>query len=180
MASLCSQIQEIETGLGRLKQQMPDLPIQQILTSRLLVYLGRELSSMIDQRLKPHGLTEIEFRALMNVYSFRDTAAYPSELCTSLAQSPANITRITDALVERGLISRIPDGQDRRRLVLKTTAAGEQLAESLLPVMFKSVRESYRDFSSESLEQLLLSLKQLAGAIDEANERISTHSHQPE
>lgn len=173
MISLCSQIQEIETGLGRLQQQIPDLPITQILTSRVLVFLGRELSNLLDQRLRPHGLSEIEFRTLMHVYSFRETAAYPSELGTSLGQSPANITRITDTLVARSLISRVPDERDRRRLVLKTTAAGEQLVQTVLPVMLNSVRASYQDFSPTDLAQLLTSLKHLAGALDEANLRVT-------
>lgn len=157
----------MEAGLNRLQHRAPDLPITQILTSRLLVRLGRELSNMLDQRLRPHGLSEMEFRTLMNVYSFRDTAAYPSELCSSLGQSPANITRITDALVERGLISRVPDEQDRRRLLLKTTEQGEQLVQALLPLMMNSVHASYRDFSAADLHQLLDSLKRLAQAMDE-------------
>ncbi|MGE0115602.1 MAG: MarR family winged helix-turn-helix transcriptional regulator [Steroidobacteraceae bacterium] len=169
MTSLCCQIQEMEIGLSRLQRQIPDLPFTQILTSRLLVHLGRELSNKLDQRLRPHGLSEMEFRTLMNVYSFRDTAAYPSELCSSLAQSPANITRITDTLVERGLISRVPDAQDRRRLLLKTTEEGERLVQDMFPLMMNSVHASYRDFSSEDLHQLLNSLKRLAQAIDEAD-----------
>lgn len=173
MVSISSQIQEIETGLARLQHQIPDLPVTQILTSRALVFLGRELSNMVDQRLRPHGLSEIEFRTLMNVYSFRETAAYPSDLCTSLGQSPANITRITDTLVERGLISRVPDERDRRRLVLKTTEHGEQLIKTLKPLMMDSVRASYQDFSQADLELLLKSLKHLARAIDEANQRSS-------
>jgi MarR family transcriptional regulator, negative regulator of the multidrug operon emrRAB len=178
MVSLSSQIQEIEAGLARLQRLIPDLPVTQILTSRTLVFLGRELSNMIDQRLRPHGLSEIEFRTLMNVYSFRESAAYPSELCTSLGQSPANITRITDTLVERDLISRVPDEHDRRRLVLKTTAKGEQLIQVLMPLMMNSVLTSYQDFSPTDLEQLLGSLKQLARAIDESQLRTKAESPQ--
>lgn len=171
MVSLNSQIQEVERGLARLQRQVPDLPTLQILTSRTLVMLGRELSAMVDQRLRPHGLNETEFRTLMHVYSFRDSDAYPSELCTSLGQSPANVTRITDTLVERGLISRIPDERDRRRLVLKITAKGAELIQTLLPLMLNSVRASYQDFSLQDLERMLDSLKQLARAIDEAQAR---------
>lgn len=174
MVSLTSQIREMEAGLRRIGQQIPDMPITAILTSRLLVHLGRELANQLDQRLKPHGLSDIEFRALMNVYSFRDTAAYPGELCATLAQSPANITRITDTLVQRGLITRVPDELDRRRLVLKTTEQGNQIAQTLLPLMLESVRASYQDFSPEALEQLLGSLKHLAQALDDAGERAST------
>jgi MarR family transcriptional repressor of emrRAB len=163
-----------QASLIRLQHQIPDLPATQILTSRALVFLGRELSNMVDQRLRPHGLSEIEFRTLMHVYSFREIAAYPSDLCTSLGQSPANITRITDTLVERGLISRVADERDRRRLVLKATEQGAQLIEALKPLMMDSVRASYQDFSQADLELLLNSLKHLARAIDDANQRSST------
>jgi MarR family transcriptional repressor of emrRAB len=171
------QVQDMEAGLARLAQHVPDLPQIQILTSRLLVHLGRELSSMVDQRLKPHGLNDMEFRTLMNVYSHRESPAYPSDLCASLSQSPANITRITDALVERGLMTRLPDEHDRRRLLLRTTAQGEQLVQTLLPVMLESVRDSYRGFSTEDVQQILGSLKRLAKAIDEVNESASLEKH---
>ena len=167
------QVEDMEAGLTRMGQHVPNLPKLQILTSRLLVHLGRELSSMIDQRLKPYGLNDMEFRTLMNVYSHRDSAAYPSDLCTSLSQSPANVTRITDALVERGLITRVPDDHDRRRLLLRTTSQGEQLVQTLLPLMLDSVRDSYRDFSTEDVQQILGSLKRLAKTIDRANEASS-------
>jgi len=174
MVSLTAQIEAIETNLQRLKHRHPDLPVAHILTSRALVTLGRELSNLLDQRLRPYGLSDIEFRALINIYSLQDTAAYPGDLCSSLGHSPANITRITDNLVERGLLSRVADERDRRRLLLTITPAGEQLIQSLLPVMLQSMRESFRNFSAENVEQLLSQLKHLAGVIDDANIRGGT------
>jgi len=174
MVSLTTQIEAIETNLQRLKHRHPDLPVAHILTSRALVTLGRELANLLDQRLRPYGLSDIEFRALINIYSLQDTAAYPGDLCSSLGHSPANITRITDNLVERGLLSRVADERDRRRLLLTITPAGEQLIQSLLPVMLQSMRESFRNFSAENVEQLLGQLKHLAGVIDDANIRGGT------
>ncbi len=173
MASIRSQIEEIEAGLIRLQGEIPALPVTQILTTRLLVHLGRELSSLMDQRLRLHGLNEMEFRALIQIYSYRKSAAYPGNLCANLAQSPANVTRLTDSLVERGLIIRIADAADRRRLILKTTPQGEQLIELLMPLMMDSTTQNFRDFSAEKLQQLLNSLKHLALAIDNASERAS-------
>jgi MarR family transcriptional regulator, negative regulator of the multidrug operon emrRAB len=176
MTTMASQIQEVEASLNRLKLRVPDLPVTQILTSRALVSLGRELSNMLDQRLRPHGLSEIEFRTLIVVYSLQDTAAYPGELGTSLGQSPANITRITDNLVERGLVSRVADERDRRRLMLTITPAGEQLVQNLLPVMNCSVHESFQDFSPADLNRLLDGLRHLARVIDEACARKSPNA----
>jgi MarR family transcriptional repressor of emrRAB len=177
MASLTSQIQAVEANLGRLKHRVPDLPVAQILASRALVALGRELSNMLDQRLRPYGLSDIEFRALISVYSLQDTAAYPGDLCASLGNSPANITRITDNLVERGLLSRVADERDRRRLLLTITPQGELLLQNLLPVMLQSMRESFQGFGATDVDQLLDSLKHLARVIDDAGARGSA---QPE
>lgn len=173
MVCVIDQIQALETSLNRLKHRVPELPITQILTSRMLVLLGRELSNSLDQRLRPYGLTEIEFRTLMNVYSMQGAPMYPGELCTNLGNSPANITRITDNLVERGLLSRVADETDRRRLLLTLTPAGEQLAQDVLPVMLSSVRASYQEFSAAELEQLLGCLRQLAQLLDAAAARQS-------
>lgn len=170
----------MESSLARLQGQVPDLPITQILISRLLVHMGRELSTMIDQRLRPHGLTDLEFRALTLVHHAPHSAVFPSALCLSLAQSAANITRLTDTLVERGLISRVPDELDRRRLVLKTTPKGEQLVDELLPVMVDAIHHSYRGLSQERLQQILDGLKQLAQAIDQAGGQAETPAMQPE
>jgi MarR family transcriptional regulator, negative regulator of the multidrug operon emrRAB len=174
MVTLTNQIQAVETNLERLKARVPDLPVAQILTTRALVTLGRELSAMLDQRLRPYGLSDIEFRALITIYSLQDTAAYPGDLCYSLGNSAANVTRITDNLVERGLLSRVADERDRRRLLLTITPAGEQLIQNMLPVMLQSKRDSFQGFSDANTEQLLSSLKHLARVIDEANARAST------
>src|SRR5689334_636178 len=114
---------------------MPGLPVTEVLLTRLLVHLGRNLSSMLDQRIRPHGLNEVEFRALMSVFSHGQEPVYPSDLCSGVAQSPANITRITDALVSRGLISREANDTDRRRLVLRVTDKGEALVRELMPTV---------------------------------------------
>lgn len=167
MGDLTHQIEVVERNLVRLKQLMPQMPVLQILISRLLVMMGREQSAMLERRLQPYGLTDLEFRALILVYAQRDSGAFPGDLCVNLGQSPATITRLTDALVHRELITRVPDAADRRRLLLKTTATGSATAETLLPFMRDLSSRSYAGFSQQAIEQLLDSLKQLAAAMDD-------------
>jgi MarR family transcriptional regulator, negative regulator of the multidrug operon emrRAB len=178
MSSLTSQIEAVESNLERLKRRMPEVPVAQILTSRALVTIGRELANMLDQRLRPFGLSDVEFRALINIYSLQDIAAYPGDLCVSLGHSPANITRITDNLVERGLLARVADERDRRRLLLTITASGEALMQQLLPVMCKAKSDSYRGFGDADVEQLLRSLKHLAQTLDAATARANASDNE--
>ena len=168
MSSISAQVDAMETGLSLLEQQFSDLPMLEILTSRLLIYFGREMNTRLDQQLKTTGLTDIEFRTLMYVFlhSRVESCAYPSELCSSLAQSPANMTRLTDALVTRELITRIPDAQDRRRLVLQTTPAGDALVQQLMPTLATSLRRSFGDFDPADLQTLVHILKRLATVLD--------------
>lgn len=169
MSAIISQVAAIETGLARLAHLRPDMPQTQILASRLIIHVGRELTARMDARLKTTGLTETEFRTLMYVYvhSCNDSVAYPGELCSSLGQSPANMTRLTDLLVQRDLITRVPDAQDRRRLVLRITPAGQQLVESLLPVISAAVNHDYTGLTLDEVQQLINLLRRLAATLDQ-------------
>ncbi len=107
MGTLTEQITAIEAGLSNLQKRVDAVPVTEILISRLLINLGREISNHLDQRLRPFGLSEPEFKVLVSIYASPESGANPGELCAGIGQSPANITRLTDSLVERELILRI-------------------------------------------------------------------------
>jgi len=160
------QLQNVEAGIRRVAARVPELSVEHSLTLRVITLLGRELSARMDHWLAPSGLTEIEFRALISVFSHGEEAAYPGELCATLAQSPANMTRVSDALVERGLITRAPSDQDRRRMQLRITPQGEALVRDMLPNMAAFTRDLYREFRPEELTRLLADLKRVFTALE--------------
>jgi MarR family transcriptional repressor of emrRAB len=174
VGELTEQILAIEAGLANLQKRVEGMPVTEILISRLLINLGREISNHLDQRLRPFGLSEPEFKVLVSIYSSPEGVANPSELCSSIGQSPANITRLTDSLVERDLISRISDQQDRRKLVLQMTPQGTTLIKKLMPLMVDGARKNYRNFSRTDLKRLLADLKQLAETIDRDSDNASS------
>ncbi len=162
------QIETLEANLQRLRTRLPklDLPIAGVLLSRLLQQLGRDMSSMLDHQIRPFGLAEAEFRALASLYSRPDGVAHPGDLCAVAAQSPANMSRISDALVDRGLITRVMSVHDRRRMVLRITEQGEELVRRLLPTLFAPLREIFKDFSDEEQRQLIAQLQRLGENLD--------------
>jgi MarR family transcriptional repressor of emrRAB len=161
-----AQILQVEAGIRRVAARMPELPFIETLTLRVATLLGREMSARMDHWLKPVDLTEIEFRALILLFSHGEDDAFPGELCATLAQSPANMTRVSDVLVGRGLMTRIPSEQDRRRMVLRITADGEALVRELLPGMAAFTQELFKDFSPEETNRLLSDLKRVFAALD--------------
>jgi len=169
-----SQIQALEAGARRIGARVPELPVEQTLALRLMILLGRELSARLDHWLRPSGLTEVELRALVTIFSQADTGSFPGELCTVLGQSPANITRVTDALVPRGLITRAPSDEDRRRMQLHVTPEGEALVREMLPSVSTFSRDLFAGFRPEELEQLLAELRRVFAALEGLAQHTST------
>jgi len=100
--------------------------------SRLLLHLGARCLDPGAEN-SAFGLAEAEFRVLTTLFSQPDGVAHPGDLCSRADQSPANMSRICDALVGRDLITRVLSDQDRRRMVLRITEQGEELVRELLP-----------------------------------------------
>ena len=163
-----SQLLQIEERLRRLRRKVPNLPGTETLVLRAAMILGRDFNAVMERQLNPAGLTEAEFRMLTGLLA-HDGRASAGDLCVALAQSPANLTRISDALVERGLVSRTQDTEDRRRMLLTLEPAGEQLLQKLLPRITPEVSAAFAGFSAVEKQQLLEGLKKLMAGIDALN-----------
>lgn len=164
-----SQFGLMETDLQNLKQRMPDLPVSGILMCRVLLHIGREMATKFEQQIRPFGLTEAEFRVLTSLFAASDGAAHPSDLCARVSQSPANMSRISDALVARGLITRVSSVQDRRRMVLRITEEGEEFVRQLLPKLHEPLRRMLQDFPETEQRQLAAQLMRLGAELDRMN-----------
>jgi MarR family transcriptional repressor of emrRAB len=160
-----SQVLYVEDSIQRISRRVPEMRAMESLLCRVITILGRDFTTRLDEALQPSGLAELEFRTLLTIFS-RDGTATPSDLSASLAQSPANLTRITDVLVERGLITRSVSNEDRRRTLLGITPTGGQLLRALLPQMAGYTTALFRGFSTDDKSRLLGDLKRLLGALD--------------
>jgi MarR family transcriptional repressor of emrRAB len=157
---------EIEAAIGQVAAQFPEVPVSDTLILRLLMLLGRTLSALLEDSLRPHDLNDTDFRILMSLVSQPDGVASPSDLCAFVAQSPANMTRVADSLHERGLITRTASEQDRRRTMLRITPSGERLARSLVPMTSTIVREIFGDMPQSKRLLLLEQLRAFAAQVD--------------
>jgi MarR family transcriptional repressor of emrRAB len=162
-----SQFDKLVANLRALSARMPDLPFNEILLCRLILHMGREMAATLEQKIRPFGLAEAEFRVLTTLFSQPDGVAHPGDLCSRAAQSPANMSRICDALVSRDLITRVLSAQDRRRMVLRITEQGEDLVRQLLPKMFGSLRGMLAEFTEAEQQLLISQLKRLHANLED-------------
>jgi MarR family transcriptional repressor of emrRAB len=177
MNNIASQIDLMEANLQSLAKRMPDVPVTALLMCRLILHVSREMSAMFEQQIRPFGLVEAEFRVLSTLYSQPEGVAHPGDLCLRASQSPANMSRISDALVKRGLITRVISVEDRRKMILRITELGEALVRDLLPQLWSPMRNLLKDIPDGDQRQLIEVLKHLgveleSSAPDESAQRL--------
>jgi len=159
-------VEAIYEGVGRVNSRIPGLPVSEVLLVRLLMLTAGALLREFEDKLKPYGLNDSDFRTLMMLYSSEDGTGTPGELCLLADQKPTNMTRIANALAKRDLISRSHATHDRRQVVLRITPAGRRFVAKMLPPMFPSLVESFACFSAAEHKTFERLLKKLALHID--------------
>lgn len=89
------------------------------------------------------------------------------ELARKLGGSFSNATVLVDRLVERGLVERMMEPQDRRVVLVRATEDGGLLIEQLV-TSWRTLTESLLEgLSSEDLETVRKALSILVGAADD-------------
>lgn len=123
--------------------------------------IARQLTSVLDERLKPYGLTRTHWRAVL--YIWRTPGISQTELSEILDLSRMGVTGLVDRMESKGLVSRKDDETDRR---VKRVYLTDPTAE-LVPVIITLGRETIDDFfegideaESDLLTNLLLKVKQ--------------------
>jgi MarR family transcriptional repressor of emrRAB len=163
---LARRASEVEAVIRRMAAQSSELPVVETLIQWLVVLLGRDLSALLEHSLASHGLSETDYRTLVTLQSLPGGIAHPGDLCDSVGRSPANMTRIADGLCERGLITRVPSDEDRRRTVLRITPAGAALVSTVIPQSAQRTASIFTDIAPAARDTLLGQLRALIASVD--------------
>ena len=94
-----------------------------------LVETSRLLRAVVEQRLRPHGITRAQFATLARLD--RQDGLAQHELADALEVQPIAMVRLVDHLSAEGLVERRDDPNDRRVNRLYITAAGRERTRML-------------------------------------------------
>ena len=147
-------LSDFERRIDRVQAQHPEMPRQAVSLIRLSYHVFRTLSDRLDRFFGTQRLSTSEWAVLMMVYSTPDRSLTPSELSSAVVQSRTHMTRVADDLVEAGLIERVRDLGDRRRVALRLTARGEELIGQLLPAVWSQYQTALAAFSPDQTAEL--------------------------
>ncbi|MCC4604666.1 MarR family winged helix-turn-helix transcriptional regulator [Xanthomonas campestris] len=147
----------------------PEFPREPAVLVRLIKHLYKRMHTQSCARLKPYGISPPEYEILMMLYGTPAQVITPTEVAEAASEKPANITRLTDQLCDKGLIARGASSDDRRKIVLTLQPAGLALIESLLPeacTLLNAQTAGLSDTEQVRLEKLLKKLLEGVDAVE--------------
>lgn len=106
----------------------------------------------VGETFRARKLTSGQFGVLEAVYHLGPM--YQGQIGEKLLQSKGNISTIISNLVERGLVRRQRDEEDRRYVKIHLTEEGENLIEDLFPEHVEKIVEAFDALEPGEVEEL--------------------------
>lgn len=163
---LSDKIKRIDEGIAGVRRVIPEVPAD-VGLCRIMLLLAERLQAELEHKLRPHKLNDSEFRTLIALFAHPDGTSTPGEVCQFTSLGATNMTRIANALVKRGLITRGPSEEDRRRVVMKITPAGKRFVQKMLPSMFPRLKLLFDGFTNNERSTLNRLLRKLANNLSQ-------------
>ncbi|KZC42766.1 MULTISPECIES: MarR family transcriptional regulator [Rhodanobacter] len=132
----------------------PAFPREPAVLVRLVKHAYKQLHDDANALLKPWGINHPEYNLLMMLYGTEGYALNPTQLAEAAGEKSANITRLGDALCDKGLIGRDGSSEDRRKVTFTLTEAGVAMVESFLPGVCSLLERQGAGLSPRELAQL--------------------------
>ena len=124
-----------------------------------IVETSRLLRSLVEQRLRPFGMSRAQFVCLSKLE--RNDGLVQTELADILEVQPIAMVRLADQLAAEGLVERRQDAQDRRCNRLHITDKGRTALAAMEDFKSGLGHEVFEGIASSDVERLLSTLNHL-------------------
>jgi MarR family transcriptional repressor of emrRAB len=142
-------------------ERHPAFPREPAVLVRLVKHVSRTVQDDANAMLRPYGLSHAEYNLLMMLFGSPEGTLSASELADAANEKSANITRLTNQLCEKELVQRTSAEDDRRKVMLTLTGAGEALIGNFLPEVCSLLERETRGLSDDEQRQLEVLLKKM-------------------
>jgi DNA-binding MarR family transcriptional regulator len=134
---------------------------------RELVVVGASAETYVTAVARRHGLSHIA----MNVLAVIEGNGSPmpaGAVGERVHITSGSTTSVLDTLERNGLIERLPDPDDRRRVLVEVTPAAQDLLDQVLAEVSQAVSAALGGFDDDELEEFFVMLTRLREAIASA------------
>lgn len=158
---------EIDRVSARLKAQRPSLDTATLAISDRVIRLARHLDAGRRTALAPRELEVWEYDVLLALRAGESAAGLsPGALIGATQVASATTTNRVDRLARRGFVSREPDPNDHRGVLVRLTSAGRRRIEQAAADVAAAERALWSELPERRRTQLTTALREVLGALD--------------
>jgi MarR family transcriptional regulator, organic hydroperoxide resistance regulator len=115
-------------------------------------YAYRIFVKALADELGPHRVTTGQWSALRVLW--QEDGLSQVELAQRMMVEKASLTAVLKAMASEGLIARVRNTEDRRKVNIFLTASGRRLKSKILPLIGRINKRATRRLSSAEVQQL--------------------------
>ncbi len=163
MTSVDYEPDEVDGIVEAWKRERPDVDVSAMQVLSRVTRLARHLDRARKQAFAAHDLDTWEFDVLAALR--RAGPPYglsPSRLVVETLVTSGTMTNRVDRLVQRGLVERRPDPDDRRGVIVSLTTGGRRTVDAALDELLVHEREILDALDATEARQLADALRALA------------------
>lgn len=155
------QLRDLPTPeiLGKFARRYPDADVTAVATFLHLLRVATDLSMALDACLQQHGLLQGRWWVLILLMREETLSAAPSTLAEKAGVSRATMTGLIDGLERDGLVRRVTDTEDGRRVTVQLTEAGQSTLDAVMPDYYRRIRQLMAGLDESARERLQAMLK---------------------
>jgi DNA-binding MarR family transcriptional regulator len=168
---------EVDELVARWRTERPDLDVEPLQVLSRVSRLARHLDRARTAAFASHGLQAWGFDVLSALR--RQGPPYqlsPGALLRATLVTSGTMTNRVDRLAEAGLVSRHPDPQDKRGVLVALTARGRAVVDAALEDLLRRERELLTGLDREKRRELAALLRILLAPFDAGQTPDTTHS----
>lgn len=143
-----------------IRQTKPMLPFQKAMIN--LMYTYHWHMALSNEIFKPFDLTSQQYNVLRILKGRHPEAIPVGEVKAVLIDKNPDMTRLCDRMLQKGLIQREMNCQNRREVLLQISAAGLELLDRMEPIL-KEAAKTWNKLTDEESETLSALLDKLRG-----------------
>jgi DNA-binding MarR family transcriptional regulator len=162
----------IDGFLDRCAVDLPGLDLEVEGIVDRIQYLQRHLRRAMEETLAEHGLTHGEWSVLGHLRRSEAGRLTPGQLARQGDLSTGAMTNRLDRLEQAGLVTRVPDPDDRRSVQVELTAAGHEAWQNSVGVQARkeelvvaALSKTERKQLNDLLRRLVLEFERQHGPI---------------
>lgn len=158
-----SEPDEVDAIVAAWKRERPDVDVSAMEVLSRVSRLARHLDRARKQAFAAHDLELWEFdvlAALRRAGSPYDLS--PGRLVAETLVTSGTMTNRVDRLVERGLVERSPDPDDRRGVLVRLTVSGRTVVDAALDELLAYEREVLGSLDRADASRLADALRTIA------------------